>query len=83
MATATLPTGTATFLYTDLEGSTRQWEQHSAQMPRADLLGPDADVIDLAQARREFQHDAARADIARSIRNTGDTNAASDADDHT
>src|SRR4051812_40403516 len=30
-----LPTGTVTFLYTDLEGSTRQWEQHPAPMPAA------------------------------------------------
>jgi predicted ATPase/class 3 adenylate cyclase len=30
-----LPTGTVTFLYTDLEGSTRRWEQHPAAMRAA------------------------------------------------
>src|SRR5262245_17788115 len=30
-----LPAGTVTFLYTDLEGSTRQWEQHPAAMRAA------------------------------------------------
>jgi class 3 adenylate cyclase len=29
---AGLPTGTVTFLFTDLEGSTRLWEQHSEAM---------------------------------------------------
>jgi class 3 adenylate cyclase len=27
-----LPSGTVTFLFTDLEGSTRLWEQHRAAM---------------------------------------------------
>lgn len=30
--TSTLPTGTVTFLFTDIEGSTRLWEQHPAAM---------------------------------------------------
>ena len=30
-----LPTGTVTFLFTDLEGSTRLWEQHPEAMPGA------------------------------------------------
>jgi predicted ATPase/class 3 adenylate cyclase len=30
-----LPTGTVTFLYTDIEGSTRRWEQHPAAMKAA------------------------------------------------
>jgi class 3 adenylate cyclase len=29
---AALPTGTVTFLYTDVEGSTRQWEENPAAM---------------------------------------------------
>src|SRR5438270_2700077 len=30
-----LPTGTVTFLFTDIEGSTRLWEQHPEAMPPA------------------------------------------------
>jgi predicted ATPase/class 3 adenylate cyclase len=33
--TGTLPTGTVTFLYTDIEGSTKRWEQHPATMKAA------------------------------------------------
>jgi class 3 adenylate cyclase len=35
-----LPTGTVTFLFTDIEGSTRLWEQHRVAM-RADLARHD------------------------------------------
>ncbi len=31
----TLPSGTVTFLFTDIEGSTRRWEQHQAAMREA------------------------------------------------
>ena len=30
-----LPTGTVTFLFTDIEGSTRLWERHHAEMQQA------------------------------------------------
>ena len=30
-----MPTGTATFLFTDLEASTRMWEAHTAEMEAA------------------------------------------------
>jgi class 3 adenylate cyclase len=30
-----LPAGTVTFLFTDLEGSTRRWEQYGQAMARA------------------------------------------------
>ena len=30
-----LPSGTVTFLFTDLEGSTRLWEEHPEAMPAA------------------------------------------------
>src|SRR5215475_6388377 len=40
---ATLPTGTVTFLLTDIEGSTRLWEGHPDQM-RAALVQHDAIV---------------------------------------
>src|SRR5438552_9832702 len=40
---AALPTGTVTFLLTDVEGSTRLWEQHPEQMRQA-LLQHDAIV---------------------------------------
>ena len=32
---AELPSGTVTFLFTDLEGSTRLWEEHPEAMPGA------------------------------------------------
>src|SRR5262249_38017129 len=46
----TLPTGTVTFLFTDVEGSTRLWERHPAAM-RAALAEHDA-LIEFLTARR-------------------------------
>src|SRR5438046_8995674 len=40
-STTLLPTGTVTFLFTDIEGSTKLWEQHPEAM-RAALRRPDA-----------------------------------------
>jgi class 3 adenylate cyclase len=40
-ATTPLPTGTVTFLFTDIEGSTRLWEQHPEAIRDA-LAGYDA-----------------------------------------
>jgi predicted ATPase/class 3 adenylate cyclase len=34
-ASAALPSGTVTFLFTDIEGSTQRWEAHRAEMGRA------------------------------------------------
>ena len=31
----TIPSGTVTFLFTDIEGSTRLWEAHTAEMEAA------------------------------------------------
>ena len=43
---AELPTGTVTFLFTDLEGSTRLWQEHpeatKAALARHDVLVRDA-----------------------------------------
>src|SRR5512138_3616480 len=44
-----LPSGTVTFLFTDIEGSTRLWEQHPAAMPGA-LARHDAIVRQAAAA---------------------------------
>ena len=45
---AELPTGTATFLFTDLEGSTRLWEEHPVTMKRA--LARHDTIIDASVA---------------------------------
>src|SRR5712692_1841522 len=48
---ADLPTGTVTFLFTDVEGSTRLWEQHPQEMSVA-LARHDALLRDAIQAHR-------------------------------
>jgi class 3 adenylate cyclase len=35
MASSHRPTGTVTFLFTDIQGSTQLWQQHAAVMPQA------------------------------------------------
>jgi hypothetical protein len=46
MASATpLPTGTVTFLFTDIEGSTRLWEQHPADKKTAIIFEVDAGCV--------------------------------------
>jgi hypothetical protein len=47
---APLPTGTITFLFTDIEGSTQLWEQHPSTMPAA-LARHDAIVQVAIQAQ--------------------------------
>src|SRR5712691_6570302 len=47
---ADLPTGTVTFLFTDIEGSTRLWEQHPEAM-RAALARHDALLRQAIEAR--------------------------------
>src|ERR671936_552766 len=48
---AALPTGTVTFLLTDVEGSTRLWEEHPEAM-RAALVQHDAIVEFLTEQHR-------------------------------
>jgi len=55
-----LPTGTVTFLFTDIEGSTTLWEQRSAEM-RSALQRHDA-----------ILHQAIGASAGRIIKTTGD-----------
>jgi class 3 adenylate cyclase len=49
VAPAPSPSGTVTFLFTDLEGSTRLWEQHGEAM-RAALVRHDAALTDAVAA---------------------------------
>src|SRR5262245_16479229 len=46
-----LPTGTVTFLFTDLEGSTRLWEEHPGAMQDA-LARHDAILRDAIESHR-------------------------------
>src|SRR5438132_1937827 len=48
---AALPTGTVTFLFTDVEGSTRLWDEHPDAM-RAALIQHDAKIEFLAEQQR-------------------------------
>ena len=55
-----LPTGTVTFLFTDLEGSTRLWEQHPEAMKEA-LARHD-----------ELLRDAVESNVGHVVKTTGD-----------
>src|SRR5262245_66160577 len=48
-----LPTGTVTFLFTDIEGSTRRWEQHPEAM-RTALARHDALLRAAIEARAGY-----------------------------
>ena len=48
-----LPSGTVTFLFTDLEGSTRRWEEHPEAM-RPALARHDAIVRDAIEVHDGF-----------------------------
>ena len=50
---AELPSGTVTFLFTDLEGSTRLWEEHPEAM-RPALARHDAIVRDAIEGQDGF-----------------------------
>ena len=50
---AELPSGTVTFLFTDIEGSTRHWEQHPEAMRDA-LARHDALLRDAVEAHRGY-----------------------------
>jgi predicted ATPase/class 3 adenylate cyclase len=50
---AELPSGTVTFLFTDIEGSTRLWEEHPAEM-RAALAGHDAVLRSAIEGHRGY-----------------------------
>src|ERR1700730_16245798 len=50
-AMADLPTGTVTFLFTDLEGSTRAWEEQPVAMAAA-LARHDAILRDAVESHR-------------------------------
>src|SRR5215213_1710431 len=50
-SSTSLPEGTVTFLFTDIEGSTQLWEQHPQAMPTA-LARHDAIVREAVQAHR-------------------------------
>jgi predicted ATPase/class 3 adenylate cyclase len=57
---AELPTGTVSFLFTDLEGSTRRWEDHP-------------DVMNVALARHDsILRDAVESHHGRIVKSTGD-----------
>ena len=51
--TTTLPTGTVTFLFTDIEGSTRLWEAHPEAMSRS-LGAHDAILAETIAAHRGY-----------------------------
>ncbi|MGD8238466.1 MAG: adenylate/guanylate cyclase domain-containing protein [Armatimonadota bacterium] len=55
-----LPTGTVTFLFTDIEGSTRLWEEHFQAMDRA-LARHGAILREAIEASGPSRNDRCRA----------------------
>jgi len=64
---AELPTGTVTFLFTDLEGSTRLWEEHPEAM-RAALARHDEILRDAVEKREGHVVKTTGRRLARRVR---------------
>ena len=64
-ADRSLPTGTVTFLFTDIEGSTRLWETQHAAMQQA-LADHDAIICDAIEANENSILGANREDVENS-----------------
>ena len=73
-AEITPPSGTVTFLFTDIEGSTRLWEEHPAEMARA--VERHDDIVRAAIARGGYVFTTAGDSFAASFRRAEDAIAA-------
>ena len=78
---AALPTGTVTFLFTDLEGSTRLWEQHQDAM-RAALARHDEILRDCIEVHGGRVVKTTRGWGARGVRDGADAVGAAVAAQH-
>jgi class 3 adenylate cyclase len=72
---AGLPTGTVTFLFTDLEGSTRLWEEHPEEMGAA-LARHDAILREAFESRRGVVFSEMGDGMAAAFASAGDAVAA-------
>jgi class 3 adenylate cyclase len=70
-----LPTGTVTFLFTDIEASTRLWEEHSGGMPAA-LERHDEIVRSAIEGRGGYVFSTAGDSFAAAFARAGDAVAA-------